>query len=236
MKSLILIFTLFTFEFVFSQCEIQGPVVLNKNVTQTYTITGYNIPNCTDCFHWNVAGSNLKAVSTINQKSISIKTTGYGSGNLVASYTVNGIEEKCSIGIDIVEPGSDDYQRPPEQLTQPTTRTENCQIVAGNIEVRTEDEVFQILMAKPFDFNKYNYEWTVGFSDGRTERFNDRIPVVYTPRSISINNISLRIGSSNCLKTINKYFPTENEKATGNLVPPPPPAKVNSEQQTESGN
>lgn len=214
--------------FGFAQCSIQGPVVLKNNAIQTYTIIG-DTPNCTDCYHWNVAGHNLVAVSAINQKSITIKTVGLGSGDLVASYSNAYGEQKCSISIDITEPGVTTHERPQTQPHIPNIQMQDCQILASNIDIRKEDEVFQILIPKPLDIYKFSYNWNITFSDGTRETASDRIPVVYTPPTRSITEIRLEIKSSNCSKNLVKTFTPGYMNFQGNPNVPPPPEPKQSE-------
>lgn len=211
MKSILTLTSLTIGVFAFSQCQIQGPETLDKGVTQTYTITG-NTPDCSDCYHWNVAGANLKAVTRINQKSVTVQTLGYGSGDLVASYQTPYGEEKCSISIDIVEPGSVSHEKPVETVYIPKQDPANCQILATGFEMRQEDGVFQMLVPKPLDIYKYGYNWRISFSDGTVENYTDRIPVVYTPSGRYITEANVDIKGDNCSKSLAKRFSVGNNQ------------------------
>lgn len=217
MKSILAISVMTLGWSVYAQCEIQGPLVLNKDATQTYRITG-NLPDCTDCFHWNVAGSNLKAITRINQKSVTIQTLGYGSGDMVASYQTPYGEEKCSISIAIVQPGEAMPEKPQEPVYTSKQDPNNCQILASNLEIKQEDGAFQLLIPKPLDIYKFSYNWMVAFSDGTTEYYTDRIPVVYTPPSRTISQVKVEIKGDYCSKNLEKRFSFGSASQTNSNV------------------
>ncbi len=200
MKKKLLFLSLFVVNtLAFAQCKIIGKPNITINEVAQYTVDVDS--RCSNCYEWRNLDNNLVIMNNENQKTVTVKGTGVGSG--VLSVDVPTIEGsvRCTFPVNISYSGGS---------APVMSNSSDCDINIREVrDVIMSDDA--IAFFPDLNDDNYRYYWMIEYLSGETMTSVEKVPQFpFNKTSMRLKTVKLRVTSRTCLKEYTKTYTASN--------------------------